>query len=216
MPEPTVAGGVSDVRRTLGTRTLEAGEAKVATISRAYPTTVDDLWDACTNPRRLPRWFLPVEGELAVGGKYQLAGNAGGTVERCDAPHSFAATWEYGGDVSWIEVTLTPEGDGARLTLEHVAHVNDDARWAQYGPGAVGVGWDLALSSGLARHIETGESVDPAAAEAWTGSPEGVAFISAASAGWAQAWIAEGWPAEDALAAAARTTAFYTGQPEPA
>jgi uncharacterized protein YndB with AHSA1/START domain len=216
MPEPTtVTGGVNDARRTIGTRTLEAGEARVATISRVYPTTVEDLWEACTDPERLPRWFLPVTGELAVGGKYQLQGNAGGTVERCDAPHSFAATWEFGGEVSWIEVTLTPEGDAARLTLEHVAHV-DDERWAQYGPGAVGVGWDLALSSGLAQHVATGASVDPAAAEAWTMSPEGIAFIAAAGEAWAEASIAHGTPAEVARAAAARTTAFYTGQPEPA
>jgi uncharacterized protein YndB with AHSA1/START domain len=213
MPDrTTVTGGVNETRRTLGTRTLEAGEATVATISRVYPTTVDDLWNACTDPERLPRWFLPVTGELVVGGKYQLQGNANGTVERCDAPHSFAATWEFGGEVSWIEVTLTPEENGARLTLEHIAHV-DDERWSQYGPGAVGVGWDLALSSGLARHIATGERVDPVAAEAWATTPEGITFITAASEAWAEASIARGTPAESARAAAARTTAFYTGQP---
>jgi len=214
MPDTTtVTGGVSDTRRTLGTRTLEAGEATVATISRVYPTTVDDLWNACTDPERLPRWFLPVSGELVVGGKYQLQGNANGTVERCDAPHSFAATWEFGGEVSWIEVTLTPEGDAARLTLEHIAHV-DDERWSQYGPGAVGVGWDLSLI-GLAQHIATGESVDPAAAEAWSMSPEGIVVVTAASEAWGEASIARGTPADAARAAAARTTAFYTGQPEP-
>jgi uncharacterized protein YndB with AHSA1/START domain len=215
MPDSTtITGGVNAARRTIGTRTLEAGEATVATISRVYPTTVDDLWNACTDPERLRRWFLPVTGELAVGGKYQLEGNAGGTVERCDAPHSFAATWEFGGEVSWIEVTLTPEGNGARLTLEHIAHV-DDERWDQYGPGAVGVGWDLALSSGLALHIGTGESVDPAAAQTWSTSPEGIAFITAASEAWAEASIAHGTSVDAARAAAARTTAFYTGQPEP-
>jgi len=219
MPDSTtVTGGVNDARRTIGTRTLEAGDATVATISRVYPTTVEDLWNACTDPDRLPRWFLPVTGELAVGGKYQLQGNASGTVERCDAPHSFAATWEFGGEVSWIEVTLTPEGSpdhpAARLTLEHIAHV-DDERWEQYGPGAVGVGWDLALSSGLARHIATGESVDPAAAEAWSTSPEGIAFIAAASEAWGEASIAHGTPADAARAATARTTAFYTGQAAP-
>src|SRR5690606_21550027 len=127
------------------------------------PTTVDDLWDACTNPERLPRWFLPVTGDLQVGGRYQLEGQAGGTIERCDPPRSFAATWEFGGEVSWIEVTLAAAGDGTRFTLEHVAHV-DDERWLEYGPGAVGVGWDLALH-GLAQHVATGEAVDPAAAQ---------------------------------------------------
>lgn len=211
MPDTTtVDGGVSDVRRTVGNRTLEAGEARVATISRAYPTTADDLWDACTSAERLPRWFLPVTGDLTVGGRYQLAGNAGGTVERCDPPRGFAATWEYGDEVSWIEVSIAPEGDGARLTLEHLAHV-DDVRWAEYGPGATGLGWDLALT-GLARHLATGAAVDPAEAEAWSLSPDGVAFLTAASEAWCAASIGAGTPPDQARAAAARTTAFYTGQ----
>ena len=105
-----VSHQISAVRRTVGKRVLEAGEARVMTISQVYDTDVDDLWDACTNAERIPRWFLPVSGELKVGGKYQLEGNAGGTVERCDPPKSFAATWEFGGDVSWIEVRLTPGG----------------------------------------------------------------------------------------------------------
>src|SRR6266513_248978 len=92
------------VRRRVGTRVLEAGEARVVTISQAYRADLEDVWDACTNPERIPRWFLPVSGELKLGGRYQLEGNAGGTVERCEPPHGFAATWEYGGEVSWIEV----------------------------------------------------------------------------------------------------------------
>ncbi|MDN5858347.1 MAG: SRPBCC family protein [Pseudonocardia sp.] len=214
MPDtPTITGGVSEVRRTIGTRTLEAGEAKVATITRTYPTTVDDLWDACTDPERIPRWFLPVTGELAVGGRYQLAGNAGGVVERCDAPHSFAATWEFGGEVSWIEVRITPDGDAARLTLEHVAHV-DDERWTEYGPGAVGVGWDLGMQ-GLQLYLTTGAAVDPKEFEAWSTGPDGVAYVTASSEAWCAASIAAGTQTDAARAAAARTTAFYTGRPTP-
>src|SRR4051794_11807882 len=112
---------ISAVTRDLGTRTVGAGEARVATISQVYDTDIDDLWDACTNAERIPRWFLPISGELKVGGRYQLTGNASGTVERCDPPHSFGATWEYGGVVSWIDVRLTPAGEGrTRFELEHV------------------------------------------------------------------------------------------------
>jgi uncharacterized protein YndB with AHSA1/START domain len=72
-------------------------------------------------PERIPRWFLPVSGELRAGGRYQLEGNAGGTIERCDPPTGFSATWEFGGSVSWIEVRLTVTGNGGtRLELEHV------------------------------------------------------------------------------------------------
>ena len=57
---------INAIRRTVGTRTLEAGEARVITVSRSYATTLDDLWDACTNADRFPRGFLPVSGVLRV------------------------------------------------------------------------------------------------------------------------------------------------------
>lgn len=205
---------INAVRRQLGTRVFGPGEARVSTISQTYDTEVEDLWDACTNPERLPRWFLPVTGDLKVGGRYQLEGNAGGTVERCDPPKSFFATWEFGGMVSWLEVRVAPESDGrARLELEHTAHVDDDL-WAQYGPGATGIGWDLALW-GLANHLATGgPSVTPENAEAWTMSPEGVAFVTAAAEQWRIAHVESGVDEETARAAFGRVTAFYTVPPE--
>ena len=69
---------------------------------------------------------MPISGDLRVAGRYQLDGNASGTIERCDPPRSFTATWEYGDEVTWVEVRLEPEGDGrTRFTLEHLAHVDD-------------------------------------------------------------------------------------------
>jgi Activator of Hsp90 ATPase homolog 1-like protein len=100
---------INEVQRKVGTRVLEAGEARTVTISRTYAAAIEDVWDACTNAERIPRWFLPVSGDLRPGGRYQLEGHAGGTIERCDPPASFLATWEYGGEVSWIEVRLTAE-----------------------------------------------------------------------------------------------------------
>jgi len=158
---------ISAVRRLIGTRVVAAGEARVMTISQAYQTGIDDLWDACTNPERIFRWFLPVSGELRLGGRFQIQGNASGTIERCDPPKSFGATWEFGGEVSWIEVRLNPEADGSTtLELEHTAHV-DDERWAEFGPGAVGIGWDMGFM-GLANHLSSGNAVDPQEAAAAT------------------------------------------------
>ncbi len=200
---------ISAVDRVIGERVLEAGTARVLTTSQVYDATVEDLWDACTSPERIARWFLPISGDLREGGRYALEGNASGAVERCDPPRSFAATWEYGPEVSWIEVRLEPEGEErTRFVLEHVAHV-DDERWLQFGPGAVGVGWDLALL-GLRLHLATGEPNDPEAFAAWTGSPEGVEFVRRASRGWADASIAAGTDPAEARAAEEGTTAFYT------
>jgi hypothetical protein len=95
-------------------------------------------------------------------------------------PNSFTATWEYGGEVSWIELRLVPLGsERTRLELEHTAHV-DDERWVQYGPGAVGVGWDLALM-GLTGHLGSGKTVDPSEAAAWSASDEGRQFMTLSS-----------------------------------
>ena len=88
--DPVSAAGL--VAREIRTGERDGAPTRVAVARRAYPTEPADLWDCLTNPERIPRWFLPVTGELAEGGKYQVVGNAGGTVESCDEPRAFAVT----------------------------------------------------------------------------------------------------------------------------
>jgi uncharacterized protein YndB with AHSA1/START domain len=201
----------------LVTREVRSGErdgtpTKIAVARRSYTAARGDVWAALTEPERIPRWFMPISGDLAEGGRYQLEGNAGGTVERCQAPEAFAVTWEFGGGVSWVTVTLHPFDGGTMLQLVHESPVEPEF-WEQFGPGAVGVGWDMSLM-GLGLHLGSGESMDPAQAEAWSVSAEGKAFVGAAAAGWAEAAVADGDDATDAHAAAERTVAFYTTVPE--
>lgn len=182
-------------------------------LSRSYDAAVEDVWDACTNPERIPRWFLPVTGELRAGGRFQLEGNAGGTISRCDPPHSFAATWEYAGDISWIELRLSAESaERTRLELHHTVPV--DNHWAQFGPGATGVGWDMGLM-GLGLHISSGEAVDPQEFMAFMGSDDGREFMTLSARRWAEAHIADGADEATATAMQERTTAFYTGAEAP-
>ena len=89
----------------------------------------------------------------------------------------------------------------------------DDTRWTEFGPGAVGVGWELGVM-GLAQHITSGAANDPGAWATWTASDDGRAFITLSSEGWRDASIAAGTDEDAARAAGARTTAFYTGAPE--
>jgi uncharacterized protein YndB with AHSA1/START domain len=200
---------INAVTRRVGTRTFEAGEAQTVTISRTYDAPLEDVWDACTNPERIPRWFLPVSGELRAGGRYQLEGNAGGTVERCEPPHSFTATWEFGGQVSWIELRLSEAAEGGtRFELEHITHADD--HWAKFGPGAVGVGWDLGLL-GLGQHLVSGAAVDRQEGMAFLASEDGRRVVEESSKGWREAAIAAGADAAEATAAAERTFAFFTG-----
>ncbi len=210
MPEFTSA--IDAVQRRVGGRVLEGGDARTVSLARSFDAAIDDVWDACTNPERIPRWFLPISGDLRVGGRYQLEGQAGGTIERCDPPHGFRATWEFGGDVSWIELRLSAESAArTRFELEHIAHV-EVARWLEYGPGAVGVGWDLLLA-GLDVHLRTHAPLNPQAVADWNASSEGKQFVRQVSERWSAASIAAGTGAAEAQAAADRTTAFYTGEP---
>lgn len=202
---------INAVRRTVGRRVLEAGEARTVTISQTYDATVEDVWDACTDPERIARWFLPVSGDLRLGGRFQIEGNAGGTIERCDPPKGYATTWEFGEMTSWLEVRLSPEPDGGtRFELEHTAHV--DEHWGEFGPGAVGIGWDSAVV-GLYLHLSSGESVGPGEGAAWAASEEGRRFMTLSGERWYEADVAGGADEAAARAAADRTIAAYTAAP---
>ena len=198
--------------REVADRERDGKPVNVVVMARTYDTGVDDLWEALTDPARIPRWFAPVTGELRLGGRYQVQGNAGGTILRCDPPAVFDISWEFGGGVSWVTVTLAPDGDGARLTLEHsmpAGHLDSD-HWKQFGPGAVGVGWDLSFF-GLGRHIETGGEKPPEADPAWMATDEAKAFMRRSAEAWAEAHIAGGEDAAIARGMAANTAKFYTG-----
>jgi uncharacterized protein YndB with AHSA1/START domain len=202
---------IGAITREVGTREHQGRPSRVVVATCAYDTTIDDVWDAVTNPERIPRWFLPISGDLRPGGRYQLKGNAGGEITACDPPRRFDITWEFGGQVSWLNVQLTELSDGGtRLRLEHIAHVPEEF-WTQYGPGAVGVGWDLTML-GLGYHLETEATLDAKQGAEWPTTKEGKEFAGRSSSEWCRASIAAGTPAAAALEAAGRTTAFYTGQ----
>jgi hypothetical protein len=119
-----------------------------------------------------------------------------------------------GEQVSWLEVTLKSEGKyKATLELQHTAIV-DENFWPTYGPGAVGVGWDLGLF-GLARHIENPTAPRPPEADtAWAMSPEALQFYRISSTAWGNAAEADGMV--NAAEAAENTRKFYSGEPPPA
>ncbi len=196
------------VKRSVSWLERDGRTASAVALSRSYAMTAEDLWDAITDGERISRWFLTISGELRLGGRYQLEGNAGGVITACEPLSHFALTWEFAGDVSWVDVYISDDGRGrTKLTLTHTALLS--AHWDEYGPGAAGVGWELTLL-GLAIHAEQA-SETLSDETAFVTSPEGLAFIAGSSVGWGDAAVAAGTPPADARAAARRTTAFYTG-----
>jgi len=200
------------VSRTVRNFEKDGKPCSTVMLTRRYDTDVEDLWDALTNSKRIARWFLPIEGDLKVGGKYQLKGNAGGTITACVPPAHFAATWEFGGGISWIEVKVAAEGGKARLTLEHTAVL--EAHWNQFGPGAVGIGWDLAVM-GLGRYVAAGAAMDHTTAEAWMGSANGKDFMSHSGELWCAAHVTSGADPGVAKERSDRTIAFFRGEIPP-
>ena len=205
---------IEAVRREVGSGQIAAGEGRVVRLERAYDAPIEDVWDALTSPERITRWFLPIGGDYRVGGRYQFEGNAGGEIVACDRPNRLRVTWAYGdmadpASVSELEVRLTPADDGSTtFVLEHTAVVPDQP-WAEYGPGAVGVGWDGGLL-GLSLHLR-GESVGDSMT--WQLSDEGREFSARSSAAWGAANEAAG--ADPAVVArnVTNTTAFYAPDP---
>ena len=190
----------------------EGKPARAVVVARQYETAAEDLWDAMVNPERLKRWFGVVTGDLRLGGRYQIQGNAEGSINKCEAPKLLAVTWEMHGGIGWVNAKLeTLEDELTLLTIEHIAHDEKDLLvfWDQFGPGSMGVGWDVSLA-GLADHLASGEDAFSLDENGWLGTEEGRAFVRASSDGWVEASIAFGTDAEAARRAGGHTFEFFT------
>jgi uncharacterized protein YndB with AHSA1/START domain len=100
-------------------RKIPAGDARVAVFTRTYQTTVEDLWDACTNPERLRRWYVPVTGDLHVGGGFQQVNMGSGTILVCDAPQLLKVSLGDGADEIELRLSPGPEHETTKLELQH-------------------------------------------------------------------------------------------------
>jgi uncharacterized protein YndB with AHSA1/START domain len=199
-------------------REVRAGQGgtRVVLLRRRYDAAIDDVWDAITDPDRLKRWFLPVSGDLRVGGRFQLEGNAGGEILRCQPPLLLAITWVYGdAPGSEVELRLAPAGDpdeaesvpagdpgGATdLVLQHTVPsgpVELDGRRldpvlndAVTGIWGLGTGWEMGLV-GLDAYLR-GEMPGGVAAEAIDeDAPDVQALADRMGAAWAAVVAASG------------------------
>lgn len=190
--------------------TTSDGTGHTVVLRRTYRASIEDVWDAVTDPERLGRWLQPVTGDLRLGGTYQLEGNAGGEIVQCEPPRLLVVTWVYGeveGEPSRVRVRLGADDRGdTELELSHEGII-DNNHWATYGPGAVGVGWELSLL-GLERHLHGGQ-IEPAEAETWLASDEARELLTRSSRAWGEAAVAAGGAPDEVATMVENTTRFY-------
>ncbi|MFF0270080.1 SRPBCC family protein [Kribbella sp. NPDC004536] len=177
------------------------GETVTVLMRRSYRAEPAEVWDALTDPERMRRWFMPVTGELKVGGSFQLQGNAGGEILECDPPKRFKVT--FGGPTSLLELRLSPGADASTdLELEH----SMSEAPAPGGSGAlwVGPGWDGALV-GLALYVN-GELPADADPTEMANSAEVIAYNEQCVRAWIETVRASGTTTEEDLLSAAKTS----------
>jgi uncharacterized protein YndB with AHSA1/START domain len=134
-----ITNEIDAIEREVSRRQGPDGEEVAVLIRRSYDAPNAEVWDALTDPERMKRWFYPVSGDFRVGGTFQLEGNAGGEIRRCEPPRLLEVT--FGGPTSLVELRLSPDGeDRTMLELEHTVPI----ALAMSGAGSlyVGPGWD--------------------------------------------------------------------------
>jgi uncharacterized protein YndB with AHSA1/START domain len=185
---------VAAAARSVSRRGAEGSEEVAVTVRRTYPASVEDVWDALTDPERLGRWFAPVTGDLRAGGTFQVEGNAGGEIRRCEPPSRLTVTW--GGEVSVVDVRLTADAGGTTFSLEHTVPLEIAGSGA--GGLFVGPGWDAAVL-GLAGFLAGDVVEDPVA---WESAPEMQPFYARSIDAWVEVVTASGTATADEVAVA--------------
>jgi uncharacterized protein YndB with AHSA1/START domain len=160
---------------------------KTVLIRRTYNAEPEDVWEALTDPDRLVRWFLPITGDLRLGGRYSLEGNASGQIVRCDPPREIGLTWEMGGGSSDVTVRLTAKGEQTVLELEHAPVPEEVIPNPEPGHWGLGSGWEMgltALGGYLAGELPEGRAIDAIA----NTTPEQLAELTQLSTRISDAW----------------------------
>ena len=93
---------------------------------------VERVWAALTDRDQLAQWLMPNEFEARVGHRFRFeAGPPRGDIEAevlaLDAPTRLQLRWMLDGVATTVTFTLTADGEGTRLHLEH-AGITDASR----------------------------------------------------------------------------------------
>ncbi|EMY32778.1 hypothetical protein D477_018384 [Arthrobacter crystallopoietes BAB-32] len=201
-----ITSELNDIKRAVHQIKRDGLEGIGLLLQRSYLAELQDVWQALTEPEQLRRWFLPVSGELGPGGSFQLEGNAGGSILKCEAPNLLRVT--FGGPTSVVEVRLAEDAGQTALEFEH----NVDLETAGSGAGAlfVGPGWDVALVA-LGLFLAGRMTMDPSE---WENTPEVREAAKVSIDAWAKAAETSGTATADQIEqGVAVATAQFTEDP---
>jgi uncharacterized protein YndB with AHSA1/START domain len=111
------------------------------------------VWTAVTTPEGLANWWVPGNIEATVGHEFLLEmpgwGNVACQVLEVDPEHVIAYTF-----ADWsLRWTLTPEGAGTRLILEHSGFDLDNPQH-KFAFDSMGPGWRDEVLPRLASQVE--------------------------------------------------------------
>ena len=91
-----------------------------------YPHKPEHVWQALTDSDALGEWLMPAEFKPLIGFRYRFDRPDGtqveGKVTDVEENRLLAYTWrdEEDGQTSLVVWSLEPDGDGTRLSLQHV------------------------------------------------------------------------------------------------
>ena len=95
---------------------IPAGAARAGVFRRTYAADITDVWDACTDPGRLARWYQPVV--LDDDGTFTQGEMGGGRIVTCEPPHLLVLALGDGAP-DQVTLRLRSVGGGTELELEH-------------------------------------------------------------------------------------------------
>jgi uncharacterized protein YndB with AHSA1/START domain len=133
-----------------------------------YPHPVGRVWAALTDPAQLAAWFMPVEMEPRVGGKFVMPRSDGtihgaGVISALEPERSLEVTFLEGethfGPGCLMRFDVAPAEDGTRVTFTH--NVAPDVVYPMPGqiggpgtfPPGTAAGWH-GFADGLARALD--------------------------------------------------------------
>ncbi|MEV6157279.1 SRPBCC domain-containing protein [Nonomuraea sp. NPDC052129] len=76
-----IVNQINATHREIGNQPVAAGAGR-SLLRRTSDASTEDVWSTCTDPDRIRRWLAPIDGDLRLGGTFQLKDNAGGDGNR--------------------------------------------------------------------------------------------------------------------------------------